>query len=81
MKNKREQGKGLRRPLPKALVKKSLSIVKNHQNIIITKEFGMISAPPRGCMLNNSPKGIKRGILSFKNSTIPILPEAPQKSP
>ena len=79
--NKREQpkGKGQEGPPHKKLKNDGLLIVENHRKATITKVFGVIHTSPRGCVLQHSPKRIKRIIAILKNSTVPFFPNAPQK--
>lgn len=69
------KGKGLRKPPPTKQKKKNRPIVNNHYKAIITKEFRAICAPPRGYMLNKSPKRIKRKI----HPTVSFFLKAPQE--
>ena len=72
----------MRGPSPeeaKELRHNGLPIVENHRKAIVTKVFGVIRTPPRGCVLNHSPKRIKRIKSIVKDSAIPFFPNAPQK--
>ena len=62
--------KRLHPPIPqskeKTLVKNSLSIFKSYQKAMITKEFGVICAPSRSCMLDNMRKKNQKSYIYLK---------------
>ena len=66
-------------PFQQKLKNNDFSIVENHKKAVITKVSGVIRTSPRNCVLQHSPKRIKRIIVALKNSTIPFFSNAPQK--
>ena len=46
---------------------------------IIAEVFGVVGTPQRNCVLNHSPKRIKRIIFILKDSTTSLIPNALQE--
>lgn len=79
---KTAKGRGVENPIPylnKKVNNKHL-VVKNHENVVITKQLCVVCTPPKERMVHESSKRIERAKLIFEHPTISFIPEVPQES-